>query len=254
MTSSNQKIAANRRNSRQSTGPKSPDGRARSRLNALRHGLNARQRTVPGEDVGELRDLEESLRAQIKPRGPLEEIYFDRCLENVWTLRRIQRAERTLLARASKPSPSETAIEPESRYLAYLGIPHVERSTPSNASAPASVVKTSTGGPKRTTKAEKRFALDRAVAEGFAPAAEGGQLSRLHIEKRRVERDFDRNLRTLLFLQKERSTVTVLPRLVADDDECIANSSDTAADASYTDYTKDGATTLDEPDSQQRAG
>lgn len=45
---SERKRAANRRNSRRSTGPRSPDGKARSRENAWRHGLAASLDPIPG--------------------------------------------------------------------------------------------------------------------------------------------------------------------------------------------------------------
>ncbi len=38
---SEKRIAANRRNALRSTGPRTPDGKSRSRLNAVKHGLSA---------------------------------------------------------------------------------------------------------------------------------------------------------------------------------------------------------------------
>jgi len=47
---SNRKAEANRRNARKSTGPKTPEGKAAVRLNALKHGLLSREVLLPGED------------------------------------------------------------------------------------------------------------------------------------------------------------------------------------------------------------
>ena len=43
-------LAANRRNARKSTGPKTPEGKARARQNALKHGLLAREVVVSDGD------------------------------------------------------------------------------------------------------------------------------------------------------------------------------------------------------------
>jgi hypothetical protein len=43
-------IAANRANSQKSTGPRTPEGKAASRFNALKHGLDAASILLPGED------------------------------------------------------------------------------------------------------------------------------------------------------------------------------------------------------------
>jgi hypothetical protein len=66
---SERQIAANRRNAKKSSGPRSADGKARSRRNALRHGLSIASRAIPafqqdvillaralspaGEDIGD---------------------------------------------------------------------------------------------------------------------------------------------------------------------------------------------------------
>ena len=47
------KLEANRRNAERSTGPRSQEGKSRSRLNALTHGMTAESAIVPGEDSAE---------------------------------------------------------------------------------------------------------------------------------------------------------------------------------------------------------
>jgi hypothetical protein len=44
---SERQIAANRRNAKKSSGPRSADGKARSRRNALSHGLSIASRAIP---------------------------------------------------------------------------------------------------------------------------------------------------------------------------------------------------------------
>jgi len=44
------RVGAKRKNSLKSTGPKTPEGRATSSKNALRHGLLSREVALPGED------------------------------------------------------------------------------------------------------------------------------------------------------------------------------------------------------------
>ncbi|MFI5381076.1 MAG: hypothetical protein ACHRHE_17400, partial [Tepidisphaerales bacterium] len=44
------RTAANRRNALKSTGPRTPEGKAKSALNALKHGLTAQSPLLPTED------------------------------------------------------------------------------------------------------------------------------------------------------------------------------------------------------------
>src|SRR5215210_3365007 len=91
--SSARKAAANRQNALKSTGPKTPDGKAAVRLNALRHGLLSEEILLPGEDEEALRELTEGLRAELQPVGELEGLLVDRITSLLWRLRRLGRVE-----------------------------------------------------------------------------------------------------------------------------------------------------------------
>ena len=92
MTSERQK-AANQANSRRSTGPRTTQGKGIVRLNALRHGLLARDVVLPGEDADAFEDLWNRVRTDLSPVGPMEELLVDRIVNAVWRLRRLGRAE-----------------------------------------------------------------------------------------------------------------------------------------------------------------
>ena len=51
MSISNLQLAANRKNAQRSTGPRTPEGKKRSCLNALRHGLSGQVVVMPDEDM-----------------------------------------------------------------------------------------------------------------------------------------------------------------------------------------------------------
>lgn len=97
MTSEKQ-IAANRRNSQKSTGPKSHLGKSRSKLNALRHGLYSKEvviRTGDGkEDIKEFEEFLDDLIDTYKPSGPLEEQQIDFIATTSWRIKRAIRKER----------------------------------------------------------------------------------------------------------------------------------------------------------------
>ena len=95
MTSERQ-IAANRANALHSTGPKTPEGKAAVRHNALRHGLLARDVVLPEEDLDAFEDLLNRVRADLSPVGPIEELLVDRVVSFMWRLGRSVRAETAL--------------------------------------------------------------------------------------------------------------------------------------------------------------
>ena len=95
MTSQRQK-KANRSNALHSTGPKTPRGKAVVRLNALRHGLLARDVLLPGEIADDFEGLWNQVRAELSPSGPIEEFLAERAVNAMWRLRRLTRAETAL--------------------------------------------------------------------------------------------------------------------------------------------------------------
>src|SRR5438094_3618398 len=90
-------IEANRRNALLSTGPKTPEGKAAVRLNALRHGLRAHTVVLPGENPEKFHELCEDLEAEWQPQTRTEQIYVEQMAVSQWKLRRMEIAEISLL-------------------------------------------------------------------------------------------------------------------------------------------------------------
>jgi len=84
---------ANRRNAQSSTGPQSRTGKAKSKMNAMKHGLLAEHIVVRGEDPAEFDSFRESLIDDFLPQGSHEEYLVERLAACMWRLRRIYRIE-----------------------------------------------------------------------------------------------------------------------------------------------------------------
>ena len=84
------KVEANRRNALESTGPRTPRGKAQSRRNAFKHGLFIRDlNELPdGEDPREFQEFYKRLRDELQPVGPCEEVEVE-CVAICWL--RLQR-------------------------------------------------------------------------------------------------------------------------------------------------------------------
>ncbi|HLH18007.1 MAG TPA: hypothetical protein VKX45_12335 [Bryobacteraceae bacterium] len=89
-------IAANRRNSQLSTGPRSDAGKAVSRANALRSGLYAESLVIPGEDAAAFDALVAEYQTQFQPATRAERDLVDALVRNQWLIRRVCRIETDL--------------------------------------------------------------------------------------------------------------------------------------------------------------
>ncbi len=113
---SNEQRHANRRNAQQSTGPKTPNGKARSARNALKHGLLARDVVINGPDLSETQadfdSLLADLMSELQPRTLIEETLVERIVTGYWRLRRAQRFEVGAIRDALEtPDPKTRALE-----------------------------------------------------------------------------------------------------------------------------------------------
>jgi len=94
---SEKKLLANRMNAKKSTGPKTVNGKNKSSMNSLKHGLNARKFMLKDENVEE---FEEYKKGMLKTLNPENFLLYDIALQIVfcgWNFRRYQFLQSTIL-------------------------------------------------------------------------------------------------------------------------------------------------------------
>ena len=89
---SSRRAEANRKNAQKSTGPKTAEGKARSRFNAVKHGMRAATPVLPGEDKAAFDARLERWAKDLAPRDDVEQFLVKRAVELSWQLERADRA------------------------------------------------------------------------------------------------------------------------------------------------------------------
>ena len=84
-------IEANRRNAQKSTGPRTAEGKDRSRFNGVTHGMTAKFDVLPGEDGAALTGRIDAWTADFRPRNQLERDLVERAARLSWKLERVER-------------------------------------------------------------------------------------------------------------------------------------------------------------------
>jgi hypothetical protein len=92
-------IAANRRNAKKSTGPRTPEGKAKSAQNATKHGLLSRQALLADENEAEFVELRMQIHGELAPMGALETVLVNRIAAQQWRLARVPALEAELFER-----------------------------------------------------------------------------------------------------------------------------------------------------------
>jgi hypothetical protein len=98
LQTSDAQLQANRLNAQLSTGPKTPEGKKRSSLNALRHGLYGQIVVLPNEDMQAYLAFGQSLLDDMAPQGELEKQMVQTLVDTQWRLNRGRAVENSMFA------------------------------------------------------------------------------------------------------------------------------------------------------------
>jgi hypothetical protein len=128
-----QQIAANRANAQRSTGPRTEEGKQKSALNALRHGLTGQIVVMPTDDLQAYRRHLDSFNKEYDPEGATEEHLVQSLADTSWRLNRVAALESNVLSLgATSDDAMENAmnigqaLESQSKALANLSM-HSQR-------------------------------------------------------------------------------------------------------------------------------
>ena len=123
-------IAANRRNARRSTGPRTVEGKAVASRNSFKHGLTASEEVLDSKRGAPYRRHRARLLADLAPVGPAELRLAERVVRLSWQLKRAGRAEnRAFVAMKEKVLAGEVDWEllpEEGTQMDWTGIGRLE--------------------------------------------------------------------------------------------------------------------------------
>jgi hypothetical protein len=94
---SKKQVAANKANAKKSTGPKTPEGKAKSSKNALKHGVLSEMTVSEKEDEGIFNALLSKLILEHQPETETELVLVERLAGLIWRERRLLFAEKTAI-------------------------------------------------------------------------------------------------------------------------------------------------------------
>src|SRR6267154_1858597 len=103
--------AANRQNAEKSQGSTSDQGKKRSSLNALRHGLTARVVVLPSEDMAAYNAFSKEIVDSLGAQTPMERQFAQTVADNQWRINRIRSIEEGMLAEAHLESAGDSDAE-----------------------------------------------------------------------------------------------------------------------------------------------
>ena len=122
----------NRANAQHSTGPRTEEGKQRSSLNALRHGLTGQIIVLPSDDLNAYQHHIQAYVTEYTPKGPTETQLVQTLADIAWRLNRVSALENNLLTLGivnnAEPDPVQDALsvvralDSQTRALANLSL------------------------------------------------------------------------------------------------------------------------------------
>lgn len=104
----------NHANAQHSTGPRTEDGKRRSSLNTLRHGLTGQTIVLPSEDLAAYERHTRRFTDDLQPKGAIEDQLVQSLADAAWRLNRVAALENNVLALgAIRHDPAITTHHPE---------------------------------------------------------------------------------------------------------------------------------------------
>src|SRR3954447_7479348 len=101
------RIEANRKNASRSTGPRTEEGKAKVRLNALKHGFEAETVVLPHEDAAAFEHRRAAWCRELSAGGEVAASLAGRAAKLSWQRDRADAAEHAELARRVREVPKE---------------------------------------------------------------------------------------------------------------------------------------------------
>ncbi len=118
--STDAQINANRQNARQSTGPRTDEGKTKVAQNATKHGLFSQKNVVIPENQADYDAVRDEMLKDLEPVGAMEAILAERIVSLTWRLKRAARMQDEVIdvrirleINCSKPWLSESLITGE---------------------------------------------------------------------------------------------------------------------------------------------
>ena len=191
-------IRANRSNAKESTGPKTTDGKATVSQNAIKHGLTAQKTVIPGESLGDFAMFHYEMVEELEPLGSMESMLADRIVSLSWRLRRTMRIQNETIHALLVPIPLSGSDK-------YFNDIHSEYAG------------------EFKSDVDQASPLSRSIIKDFSNAR---VLDRLMMYERRIENSLYKTMRELQKLtkiRKSRTKTSFRPPIPADSSAFMQN-------------------------------